>query len=230
MKRICFFLLATLFITSKSKAQSSTERIYIKGGNEAWENFMKEVYHYPSFENGIVTFKDGKQYKSNLNYNKVIGTIQFIDEKGDTLALSNEEQIKTVSIGTDVFFYTPSCMLELTDGGKFKLVKNERVRVADNQKVGTYGIPNSTGTITSVDRGTRAVFNQLDVNESILLNKTTTFYLELAKNELVPVSKKTILGMFPKHENDIKEYIKSKQINFTKEDDLVELTRFLTQL
>lgn len=219
------FLLSTTGFT-----QTSTERIYIKGGNSAWENFMKEVYYYPSFEAGIIEYKNGKRFKSSMNYNKVLGTIQFIDEKGDTLSMSNEESINFITIGKDIFIYNPICMREMKRDGKVKLFKREMVRIADKQKIGAFGIPNTSGSIESIDRvDTRLTYNKLDINESLLLTKVSSFYLKYDKNQVVPASKKNFLNLFPKHENSIKEYIKTQNIDFGKEDDLVKLTGYLSQ-
>lgn len=232
MKLACLHLTLLLTLSLAAYAQKSVERIEIKGGSAAWENFYREIYRYPEFKTGIVEYKNGKQFRGNLNYNKVLGTIQFLDEKGDTLALSNEEMIRSVMIDDDEYFYVaPDCMQEVKDAGELRLVKNERLRIADKQKVGGLGIPNSTGTIDSYDRiDSKVNYNQIDINEKLLLNKTTRFFLETAKHELVPASKKNILNLFPKHEAQIKEYIKNHQIDFTREDHLAELIGFLAQL
>ena len=231
MKKVMIVL---LIITAAAPllAQKSIKRIEIQGGNSAWENFYREIYRYPTFEYGLVEYKNGRQFKGLLNYNMVLGTVQFIDEKGDTLALNNEDQIKEVTIGGDEFFYVlPDCMEEVKDAGKLKLVKNVRIRIADKQKVGGLGITNSTGTIESIDRlDTKVNYNQIDINEKLLLSKTTKYYLETKKKELIPSSKKNILSLFSRHESAIKEYIKKNQVDFSREDDLAELTGYLSQL
>jgi hypothetical protein len=232
MKRHALLLLVATALVFTSFAQKSVERIEIQGGSRAWENFFKEIYRYENFQPGIVQYKNGKQYKGTLNYNKVLGTIQFIDENGDTLAMNNEQDVSAVHIGEDEFYYIlPDCLEKITDVGKLKLVKNERIRIADKQKVGGLGIPNSTGTIESIDRiDTRIDYNQIDINEKLLLNKTTRFFIETEKKELIPASKKNILSLFPKQEDAIKAYIKSHQIDFTREDHLADLTGYLAQL
>lgn len=231
MKKLILTLSVMLTLLIFTKAQSSTERIYIKGGNNARENFMKEIYLYPSFEAGLVEYKNGKQYKSTLNYNRVLGSIEFIDQKGDTLSINDIAAVSRITVGNDVFFYAPDCMKEINSDGKLKLVKNERIRIADHQKIGGYGIPNSTASIESIDRiDTRITFNQLDINETLLLSKTTKFYLEKENNSLVPASKKNILNMFPKHKTAIRQYMEAHQINFSKENDLVELAGYISQL
>ncbi len=231
MKRNFIFTSLFIIICAIASAQTSTQRLYIKGGNSAWDNFMKEIFMYPSFEQGIVEYKNGQRFKSNMNYNKVLGTIQFIDEKGDTLAISDEESISSVNIEDDVFIYAPNCLLLLKKSDKATLYKTEIVRIADKLKTGGYGIPNTAGTIESIDRiDTKLKYNQIDINESLLISKVTTFYIENEKGEVMPASKKNVLNMYSKHEDTIKSFIKSYGLDFTKEDHLIELTGFLSKL
>lgn len=230
MKKMCILTVATV-LSICSYSQTSVQRVNIKGGSSARENFMKEVYLYPAFEQGIVEYRNGKQYKGLLNYNRAIGTIEFLDEKNDTLALTDEGSIKSVAIGSSNFYFMPDCMQQLNDAGNVKLMKHERLRIADKQKIGGYGIANSTGTIESIDRiDTRISYNEMDINENLLLNKTSTFYLQTDKQELLPATKKNILAVYHEHDGAIRQFMKDKQIDLTKEDDLVELTAFLSKL
>ena len=231
MKRNCIITAFLFILCATASAQTSTQRVYIKGGNSAWENFMKEIFRYPDFEQGIVEYKNGQRFKSNMNYNKVLGTIQFIDEKGDTLAITNEESISSINIGDDVFIYAPNCLLLLKKSDNATLYKNEMVRIADKHKTGGYGIPNTAGTIESIDRiDTKLNYNQMEINESLLISKVTTFYIENEKGEILTASKKNVLNMYSKHEDAIKSFIKSYGLDFTKEDHLIELTVFLSTL
>ena len=231
MKNIAIISAYVIFICATAGAQTSTERLYIKGGSNARENFMKEVFKYPSFEPGIVEYKNGQRYKSNMNYNKVLGTVQFIDEKGDTLSIANEESVKIINIDNDVFIYAPNCLLALKNAGKSSLYKNEKVRIADKLKTGGYGIPNSTGTIQSYDIvDTRVNFNKIEINESLLVSKVSTYYLENEKGEIFAASKKNVLDMYPKQEQAIKSFIKTNNVDFSKEEHLLKLTEFLSNL
>jgi hypothetical protein len=58
----------------------------------------------------------------------------------------------------------------------------------------------------------------------------TTFYIENEKGEILTASKKNVLNMYSKHEDAIKSFIKSYGLDFTKEDQLIELTIFLSTL
>lgn len=231
MKKNLLFSLCLACLFAQATAQTSTERIYIKGGNSAWENFMNEIYMYSKFEYGIVEYKNGQRFKSNMNYNKALGTVQFIDEKGDTLAMNNEESIRSITIGDDKYIYDPECMQTVVTSDNVKLYKRETVRIADKQKTGGYGIPNSAGTIESIDRiDTRPNYNQIDLNESLLISKVTTFYIENAKGEKLPASKKNILSLYSRHDEAIRSFIKSKKPELDKEEGIVELVHFISKL
>ena len=231
MKKSTIIAICFVLFCGTITAQTSTQRIYIKGGSKARDNFMKEVYLYPAFEQGLVEYKNGQRYKSNMNYNKVFGNVQFIDEKGDTLVMINEESINSIVIGSDEFVYKPGCLRAVKKHDKVALYKSELVRIADKQKTGGYGIPNSTGTIQSVDMiDTRVNFNQIEINENLLVSKVTTYYLENQKGEILPASRKNVLNMYPKHEEAIKSFTKTKTLDFNSEDRLVELVDFISTL
>jgi hypothetical protein len=230
MKRKYFISTCFVFLSLTTFAQTSTQRVYIKGGTSAWENFMKEIFLYPSFEPGIVEYKNGQRFKSQMNYNKALGTIQFIDEKGDTLSMNNEESIAFINIGNDKFIYAPECLQIVQGNEKISLLKHEMVKIADKHKTGGYGIPNASGTIESIDRlDTRPNYNQIEINENLLIHKVTTFYIEDENGEIFVASRKNLLNNFPKKEEAIKSYIKANNVDLSKEDHLINLADFISK-
>src|SRR3954464_2603410 len=91
---VCFLVIAIL----PAKSQNTT-RITVKA-DSSLSKFLtfKERYSYPTFINGTVFFKDGAAYNAVLNYNLFTGQMQFINSRGDTLELANENTIKVVAI------------------------------------------------------------------------------------------------------------------------------------
>jgi hypothetical protein len=230
MKRKYFMCACVALICFTTFSQTSTQRIYIKGGNDARDNFMKEIFLYPTFQPGIVEYKNGQRFKSNMNYNKAVGAIEFIDEKGDTLSLNNEESISFININGDKFIYAPLCLQIIEGNEKVALLKHEMVKIADKHKTGSYGIPNSTGTIESIDRlDTRINYNQIEINENLLISKVTTYYIEDEKGEIFVASRKNVLNKFPNKDEAIKGFIKANNLDFSKEGDLINLLHFLSK-
>jgi hypothetical protein len=230
MKRNIIFPACIILLSITTIAQTSTQRIYIKGGNSARENFMNLIYMYPSFEQGIVEYQNGQRFQSSMNYNRALGTIQFISDKGDTLSMSNEETIAFISIGNDKYVYGPMCLQVVRVNEKVSLLKHEAVKIADKLKTGAYGIPNSAGTIESIDRlDTRGNYNQIEINENLLVTRITTYYVEDEKGEILVASKKNILNIYPKKEAAVKSYIKENSVDFSREEHLINLVDFLSK-
>lgn len=220
-------LMAVILLPVSLFSQTSVSRVYIKGGHNAWDNYIKEAYEYASFQPGYVEYRGGKQYKSILNYNKVLGTLQFIDDKGDTLALSNEETIRQVNIGDKIYFYAPQCMMEVQGNDKFSFAKRETLHIADKQKTGAFGIPNTSGTIDTYELPSSRIYNELEINESLLLRKTTTYYFSNEKGKVQVATRKNMLELFPKKTTELKKFIEENNVDFHKEADLNKLAAFV---
>jgi hypothetical protein len=230
MKKIpIIFLLAA--ISAFSYAQTLQERKHIAGGNEAWVNFMKEMYAYPSFEKGLVEYRNGQRFTPRMNYNRVLETIQFINDSNDTLAIANEDYIKQVTIGSDVYLFLPQCLKTIASHTTVALYKHEKLRIADIRRKGAFGIPNSSSAIDSYNQVyTWMSSYQLNPNELLLLNKETSFYISGKDYDVVPASRKNVVQLFAKHDKRIKEFIDSKKTSFSNEKDLAELAEYISTL
>jgi hypothetical protein len=195
------------------------------------KNLMKEMYLYPGFKDGTIEYKNGQLFNRPLNYNTMLGTIQFITEKNDTLAIANEAAVKVIRIGSDEFIYNTACLQLLTGDAKIKLYKNIKVHVADIRQVGALGKTNSSSGIETPNQVYTAMNTyQLNVNEVLLLNKATNFYVLSGDNKIIPASKTNILKLFPDKQEDLRKFIKSKNTDFKKEGDLMELIKYASGL
>jgi len=229
MKKILIIPVLVVVVISASFSQS-TERIYIQSGSTAWENFIKAIYLYPSFKEGMVEFKNGQRFIQPMNYNKLAATVEFINDKNDTLAFADEASVGHVNIGGDVFIFNPVC-LRFLSSKKVKLYVYEKMKFGDKQKIGAMGIPNSGSAIESVEKiDTYQRSYNIDVNETVILSKSSTFFIQTATSDIIPATKKNVLSLFPANESAVKEYIKSKSISFNKASDLMEMVKFLDEL
>jgi hypothetical protein len=230
MKSIPSLIFLSIIIPISVFSQSYTERIVIPAGNNAWQNFLKHVYMYPEFTMGTITYKDGQTFTRLLNFHKAIGTVLFIENK-DTMLMTKEQNVQSITIGNDLYFYNPECQQTSNSTDKVKLVKNERIRIADQQKVGAFGTRTVSGTIESIDRG---AFNnadyQWDVNQVLLLRKVVKFYIQKDGKETLPATKRNILSLFPQKEDDVKQFINQNNISFNNDKDLTKLAAYLSKL
>ncbi len=208
----------------------TTERIYLKAGSDQWERFLQTIYLYPSFKEGMVELKNGQRVMRPMNYNRVATTLEFISDKNDTMAFADESAVGHVNIGGDIFIFSPICLRALSSK-KVKLYVYERIKIGDKQKIGAMGVPNSTNSIETVEKiDTYQRSYNINLNETVILAKTTSYFIKTDNSELVPANKKNVLNLFAKNDTQVKEFLKSKNTSFNKESDMLELVKFLDEL
>lgn len=195
-----------------------------------WDNFMQAVYLYPTFKNGMVELKNGQRFTRPMNYNRIAATIEFIDEKNDTLSFADESAVGLINVDGDLFIYNPIC-LRLLSSNKTKLYVYEKMKIGDKQKLGAMGAPSASTTIESIEK--IDMYHRsydIDVNQTVILSKTTTYFIQSGTSDMMVANKKNVLKMFPSKESQVKDYLNQKNISFNKKEDLVSLVSFLDNL
>jgi hypothetical protein len=222
-------LLCCIVIGTSCFTQTVNDRIYIKTGEDILQNFMLAIYLYPSFKEGLVEFKNGTRFTRPMNYNRIAGTIEFMEKK-DTMSFADESAVSQVNIGGDIFVYTPIC-LRLLSAKKAKLYIYEKMKLGDKQKIGAMGIRNSGSAIETVEKinSYDRTYN-IDVNETVIISRSVSYFIQTGTSEIMLASRKNVLNLFRQHEDVVKNFIKSKNTSFNKEKDLVELANFLDEL
>jgi hypothetical protein len=222
-----FFLLMVCFF---AKAQAQAQETYtIKPGENILEVVqLKNLFQYPAFVDGLVFFRDSRVVKSKLNYNYFNAQVQFIDGKGDTLTLAEENTIKYIIIARDSFFYHNGYIQMIQQGGTVMLGKRVYFKEFE-QKKGAYGL--SSGTSAAISASTIIDKRAFDFNtdREMTLVKATD-YVFGNTNEFLLADKKNLIKLFPKYKKTIAEYLDDTSINFKQEEDLIKLFAFLKAL
>ena len=113
---------------------------------------MADRYRYPKFMVGNVVYRNGVSGAGNLNYNRLLGEMQFIDAKGDTMALADEQNIAYVTIGSDRFYVNPGkgCPEVIADHGTVKLAKQVVMKSMRAEKKVAYGQSSGASSVATV--------------------------------------------------------------------------------
>lgn len=186
-------------------------------------------YKYPSFITGRVVYKDGNVGGSLMNYNFLLGEVQFIDPKGDTLSLANEATVKMITIGNDTFYYDGIYLMAVQQNAQAKIARNDKMRIADVKKAGGYGMYTSTGGIESYSSLTTSTTSiHLKEDRRMLFITKTTYYIGDKFDHFLPVSKKNIFKMFGKKKG-LDDFINDNKIDFRKVEDLEKLIAFINE-
>jgi hypothetical protein len=214
-------------------AQDSTF-VTIKTGQNVKDVLTpSDIYYYPQFTNGKVFLRDGSMALGKMNYNRLYGQMLFINPIGDTLALADEKNIKFIVIDRDTFYYDGGYLRLMANGGVVKLTEKQIWVLADIRKIGTHNRPTTTVAVTSfssyTDGRDAAKSKDLIMNEDVVLRKETQYYFGDKYNLFVPASKKGLLQLFPKEQQEIDNYLKENKVNFNKKDDVEKLYQLLVQ-
>ncbi|MGN6616527.1 MAG: hypothetical protein ACTHJ5_05080 [Ilyomonas sp.] len=220
---IIILLLPVLNVSGQKKGYT------VKAGDEISVSLPDSLkYIYPQFVLGTVHLRNGNFANALLNYNLLEGEMQFIDPKGDTLAIDNEATIRTVSINKDSFYYDKGYLQLVSYYPAIKLAKRESIDVTDELKMGGYGQTSSTSAITSISsiyRGTEVA--KLNSRGELLLLKHTRYFIGDKFNNFIPATKKNIIKSFKVKDAIAEDFLKENKIQFNKEEDLEKLITFL---
>lgn len=220
-------LLGFLLIMLRPAAQD--KKIFVVKAGEAANEVIPfdEVYTYPAFVSGLVHFRSGDVSQGRLNYNVLTSEMDFIDAKGDTMALADEPLIKMVVIGKDSFLFNQGYFKIVASAGEYKLAKRALFTMAKIEKTGAYDQPMPAGTDTYSGYSNGNHVNKLVVKQNVTLVKETAWYFGNKNNEFLPANRKNLKRSYSKKENKIDDYLTGNEVDFRKEDDLVKLIQSL---
>lgn len=226
------FQLIFLLFTVSGLAQE--EIIFIKAGTDASDELTPaRIYRFPAFKKGTVFFRDGTVSQALMNYNFLNGEIEFIDPKGDTLAIAKAQllNVRSVRIDTSSFYFNEGYLEELVDNKYGKLLQKQVLVVKKREKIGGYNQPSETSAIDSYSSysfdGQFQFRPDLKVRENITLGKRVLYYFGDQYNVFLLANKKNLLRIFSKHRDQINNYLKSNEVDFAKYDDLQKLFAFI---
>jgi hypothetical protein len=191
-----------------------------------------ETYSYYEFMPGKVYLKNNTVSLVQLNYNSILGEMQFIDPKGDTLSLADEKMIKVIVVNNDTFYFENVYLRLIENEGKIKLANNQYCEIVNKEKMGEFGQPGrgSIETFTTMSSNSSFSLKDLVVNEVITIAKKSYYYISDESNNYKVANKKNLLEMFPKNETEIKAYLKENKVDFYSEKDMKKLVVFLKRI
>ncbi len=201
---------------------------------------FEETYRYPVFREASITYRNGTMPGVTLNYNLLYGEMQFIDSKGDTLALANEEKIKQIDTGENVFYFLPNLgfvevVADLPQAG---LVRQESLQIIDRADLyQNTGLHSPAGTASGAGSGTylgsapsyRQLFTR-PAPQDFKISRQVTFLIMDRNRRFYPAKRSTLMQLFPRYKSKINQYWKERQPNLRKEQEVIALLEYCNQL
>jgi len=185
-----------------------------------------ERYLYPEFTTGMVLFKTMVYRGIKLNYDYMNGEIEFL-QNSDTLTIVDKKDLKSIIIAEDTFFYDNGYILQIKSGPP-KIGLKESIEFREYLKKDGYGGGGAAGARTSyTSMSTAGPAHKLTADEDLVFIRTKMYYILSPEGECDLYNKKNVCKMFPKNKEKIKSFLKSNNIKFDSEEDLLKLAEFL---
>jgi hypothetical protein len=227
---ICWLAMSTFF----NGWTQVDNAVVINPAKQNESKLFEKMYRYSQFAEGKAFYKNGGITESRFNYNYLTNRILFINPKGDTLELSNGEDFEKIAIRSDTFcYYNKGFIQQLTHHTTYNLFLKTSLRYNGREKKGAYGGYSSTSASTSISDMYVSVgpgVGKLTSDENIMYSFGHSYYLSGKYGTFYPASKKGIYELLPKHQKEIKEFLQTNKIDFTKKDDMEKLLDYARTL
>ncbi|MEJ8816828.1 hypothetical protein [Lacibacter sp. H407] len=225
-------LLIVLLLTYLSPFAQTQKKYTIQPGESLLEIVPKnEMYEYPGFQEGVVYFRNGVRSKARLNYNFINEEILFVSPDNDTLTILNPNEVKSVNIGSDQFFYATNRFVKLdTVIGDIKIGVAGFFVVVGKRKVGAYGSTTDGGTDSYGSFVTPANV-KLDLVPNIVttIARRNALFIGNKFNQFITVTKKNIFSLYPEKEAELVKYLNNTKVDFTSRQHLVQLIEYMSR-
>ena len=222
---ICYILFLTTCLSAQKK-----ERFTVMAGTKVEDCIpFQQMYRYPEFTEGKVFFKNGAHSGSKLNYNFLLGEMQYIQAK-DTLSIANEKDISLVTVAGDTFYFDNG-YLELISGGQIKVCLKQFFELIETVKKDSYGSAGSGSATDSYSTlQTPGKNYNLVINHDRIFEKTLKYYMATPTSGFVFFNKKQVMQLFPQKKDAIQNYLKSNKVDFNSRNDLLRFADYLRTL
>lgn len=230
MKRIIFLIGVCLGSYGSLLAQD-TKTIRVKTGKSIP---LQERYRYADFQAGSVSYTNGSTSEAKLNYHLFLDEMHFLNPKGDTLSLADEEHINSIQIGGDTFYYDHrNGYLEMVaEYPPLKLARKQILAMAGSEKMGAYGQSSGVSSIRNLTSYSAANsrIHKLQPKGDVLLSLDMSYYVIDQNKRSHTATKSGILKAFPKYKKQIERYLKEASIDLKKKEDLKKLIQFCSEI
>ncbi|MDR3350776.1 MAG: hypothetical protein LBN98_03910 [Prevotellaceae bacterium] len=222
------YVLTLIFLAAGCSAVLAQKKITmnVRTGQNVNEALSNSRFLFPEFQEVMLATKKGSG-QARMNYNMLTGVMLFIGENGDTLALTNPDDIFSIRFGQSDFIHTSKGYVEvLATAGHIRLVVSRRIKPATVKQYGAYGMTTSTAAIENAAViSDKATPDGLTINREITYAVVQTFYLQSGKS-LGPVTEKNFQKNFGKNKDIISSYVKEHDLDLKQAAGLIRLFNF----
>ena len=217
------------------KAQP-TKILRIKNGQDAIKHVSAhDRFQFMDFQIGKLYFKNGKYAQARLNYCYLKGEVMYIDHKGDTLLIADNNKVKYAEIGKFIFHFDPGngYMEVIENCENIALAKKYQYKLSGIEKKGAYNNKNELGSVSNTASYTdpiSGITTALPVNNVVVLRPDLSYFFVDQNGRSFNADRHSLLKIYSKNRNAIGKYMNAMKTDFHKEEDLKKIIRYCCEL
>ena len=233
MKIILLIVLLVMTLTSYAQP---TKFLRVRNGQDVTKYVPpQDRFQFQNFQNGKLYFINGKYAQARMNYCYLRGEVMYIDPKGDTLLIADNNRVNYAEMGKFIFHCDPGngYMEVVEDCGIVMLTKKHQYKMIGIEKKGAYNNKNEQGSVSNTTSYTdpiSGVTTALPVNNNVVLRPDLSYFFIDINRRSHKADKHSLLKIFSKNRNAVEKYLKTEHINFEKEEDLRRIIRYCSEL
>jgi hypothetical protein len=180
-------------------------------------------YAIDSFSSGFVKTKDGKVFRQILNYNIITGEMIFNDG-GKLLAIAEPGNVDTVIISGRSFIPYGNKFYELLAGKKTQLLPEFTYKIDQPGTSIGYRIQSENSGATSISTLIRnGSINDLKLPDDFKVIADVQYWILQEGKISKAGSASQFAKIFPDQKDQLKQFAKDNNIDFSKKEDLVKV-------
>jgi hypothetical protein len=185
---------------------------------------------FPNFTNGIIKMKSGETSTAMLNYNSVDEEMIF-DQQGIFRIVEHTEEIDTIYLNGKKFVPVGKIFYEVLCTGTVSIYIQHKSRFTTAGTATAYGLTSQTNDATRVTtvRAGNQVRN-LQLPDNVVVSPATVYWVKIKDEMYKFTTERQFLKIFPEHAEEIKDFIKTHNLDIKINDNLKTLGNFCNQL
>lgn len=188
----------------------------------------KGVFLFETFKDGIVRYKDGRQFRVPLNYNLVQGHFVFIDKKDNNLEkeFSEPDMVTMIEIDERIFLSPSEGATEIIQTTPPLYVSYEAT--VRKEKDTAYGGQTQTASVDSYSqiRGVGQI-GGIDGTKKTVAAINKIYKIKIGKKMKRFSNKKQFIKLFPAQVEKISEYFTKIDADFDNTEQVLALYNFV---
>ena len=215
-----FYLLLLTFLSQLVYGQKDV--FEIRPGQSISEVIPDSILYFSAhFVKGTAQLKSGRLGLMTLNYSRFFDEMMFINEKGDTLAVSNPDDFVYMKIGETTFYPQKNQYFEeVGQHGDLKLAQRVYFINSNQKKGGAMGGKNSNTSVDIINLIQADVgLVNLKANAYMDMKLKREYYFSDKTNQFKLLNKKNLMS-WAKNKEKLKEYLTAHKVNF---NDLIQI-------